>query len=366
MLKPPCIITIFGFLFIFFCCVNPVQTDSLDFSGVDHFLEITATLDKDADPDPVDWETLFDTPGYSMLTQSEFEREFFMESFRLVFMPSRQEELQKRLDEEKNKPPHFRFLHHYLNVKQHRQEVADFSDSLRVNAGELLDQSAEMARKYLPAMQTEGYIPVSFVVFANDARGYTPVVIDAFFAMELGEKLHYLIAHELHHFYRNQILAFDRDHIGPADADIVWVIDQIHAEGVADQIDKRVLISGEDGPMHDMADRWEEMVAEAPVFLKRMNEALDGVAAGYEGMGDAGTRLREILPMSGHPVGFYMTNLIIRELGKEKLIEQTGNPLAFFRLYNQAAQQATSGDPPVLSAGAMEVIGELESRYVIR
>ncbi len=364
MSKQTCIITILGFLFIFSCSSSPVQTDSLDFSGVDQFLEITATLEKGTDPSPEDWEALFETPGYSMLTQSEFSRTFFREGFRLVFMPSLQEELEKRLDEEKERPAHFRFLHHYLDAKQRREAMAEYADSLRANAGTLLEASALKAKQFLPPIEADDYIPVSFVVFASDARGYTPVVVDILFAMELGERLHYLIGHELHHFYRNQILAFDREQIRPVDANIVWVIDQIHAEGVADQIDKRLLISDEDGPMHGMADRWEEMVVQTPAYLKQMNEALEGVAAGAEEIDVAGTRLREMLPMSGHPVGFYMTNLIIRELGEELLIEQTGNPFAFFRLYNRAAR-AANGESPLLSAGAMEVIGDLESRYII-
>ena len=363
MSKQTCIITILGFLFIFSCSSSPVQTDSLDFSGVDQFLEITATLEKGTDPSPEDWEALFETPGYSMLTQSEFSRGFFREGFRLVFMPSLQEELEKRLDEEKERPAHFRFLHHYLDAKQRREAMAEYADSLRANAGTLLEASALKAKQFLPPIEADDYIPVSFVVFASDARGYTPVVVDILFAMELGEKLHYLIAHELHHFYRNQILAFDREQIREADADIMWVLDQIHAEGLADQTDKRILISDKEGPMHGLADRWEEMVANAPEYVKHMNEYLAAVAAGTEEKQEAGARLRETLPMSGHPVGFFMTNLIIRELGRESVIKHAGDPFAFFHLYNEAAGR-TAGEVPALSPEAMAVIDELEGRYV--
>ena len=360
----PLIIVALGLLFLCNRCASPGrEVHSLDFSGVDQFLKIAASLEKDKDPDTADWEVLFDTPGYAALTQSEFNREFFRENFSLVFMPSLQEELEQRLDEEKERPAHFRFLHHYLDAKQRREAMAEYADSLRANAGTLLEESAQKAKQYLPPIQADDYIPVSFVVFASDARGYTPVVIDILFAMDMGESLHYLIAHELHHFYRNKILVFDRDLIREADADIMWVLDQIHAEGLADQTDKRILISDKEGPMHGLADRWEEMVANAPEYVKHMNEYLAAVAAGTEEKQEAGARLRETLPMSGHPVGFFMTNLIIRELGRESVIKHAGDPFAFFHLYNEAAGR-TAGEVPALSPEAMAVIDELEGRYV--
>ncbi|GEM_PF-4597440 len=68
------IVSIACWVLFFFSCGIPENTsNSLDFSGVDQFLEITAALEHDTNPDPADWETLFETPGYSMLTKSEFD-----------------------------------------------------------------------------------------------------------------------------------------------------------------------------------------------------------------------------------------------------------------------------------------------------
>jgi hypothetical protein len=76
-----------------------------------------------------------------------------------------------------------------------------------------------------------------------------------------------------------------------------------------------------------------------------------------------GQQLRAIVPLSGHPTGFYMANLIIEQLGKDKLVKDIGNPFAFFRLYKQAADKK-GGYTATFSEKAICFIRSLEKRYI--
>lgn len=336
----------------------------LDFSGLEHFLTIAAVLENDQEPSAEQWEKLFVTPGYEVLTESEFSRGFFKERFRIAFMPSMADELDLALKREEELPFHMQFVHHYVRANEKRTELAQFMKELKTNAGSVMEKAAREAKNYLPPIEDQDYIAVSFLIFANDARGYTPLVIDMLFAIELGGLLPVLIGHELHHYYRNKILAYNPEDIDKEDKNLIWVMDQIHCEGIADQIDKKKLITSEDGPLHFFSDPWDGMVDNAPEFIEIMDDLLCRMAESPQEKEELSLQLRSALPMSGHPVGYYMTNVIIERAGKKELIKKAGNPFAFFRLYNQTAM-ADECDIPKFSDDAMRYITELEAKYVL-
>ena len=78
---------------------------------------------------------------------------------------------------------------------------------------------------------------------------------------------------------------------------------------------------------------------------------------------ELGRKLRDLVPLSGHPTGFYMSNLIIDQLGKDALIKEIGNPFTFFRLYNQGADKK-GNEAPTFSEKAIRFIQSLEEKYV--
>jgi hypothetical protein len=50
--------------------------------------------------------------------------------------------------------------------------------------------------------------------------------------------------------------------------------------------------------------------------------------------------LPALISMGGHPNGFYMANLIRKELSLEEVINTYANPIEFIKTYNKAAQKA--------------------------
>jgi len=207
-----------------------------------------------------------------------------------------------------------------------------------------------MAEEFLPG-KCEGYPPVSFVIFEFDARGYTPVIIDLLAAKNMFDVLIPLLAHEFHHYYRNQMLV--RNNISRELKPLFWVVDQVHCEGVADLIDKRPeIVKG-----NPQMNAYCQMVKEAPNYLSFFDESLQKMEKDPEKIQKKGQELRENLPQSGHPVGYYMSSLILNQLGRDRIISEVNDPLQFFKTYLEAEKKA--GHERTLSMDAVNIMEEL-------
>jgi len=330
---------------------------SVDFSGVELFLELTATLERDEEPTAEEWDELFATPGYAVLIEREFRRDFFVENFRLAFMPSQREALAIRLAEDSGFMA--QFLPHYIRARESREVILEELEDLKELS--FVDEAIEKAAAFLPGVDPGDYPPISFVVFGPDARGYSPVVIDVLHLRDRGEFLTSFVAHEFHHYYRNRLLELTQDR------DILWVIDQVQAEGIADQINvgewfqDPVLFEehSEVGRNRDYLEWYDK----SPEIMQRMDSLFSQMLRHPEDRGQLGSELRAAVPLSGHPTGFFMANVIIEQLGREPLIDEIGNPFRFFSLYKQAADMKGGGTPS-FSDSAIELIQELEGRYL--
>ena len=333
-------------------------TANVDFSGVEMFLELTALLEKDIEPTQKQWNALFSTPGYAVLIRNEFRsQDFFIERFKLAFMPSKKKELEAKLQEEKG----FRaqFLPHYVRARKERRLIEESVKELKNMS--FVKVAVEEARKYLPEFELKSYPPVSFVIFGPDARGYVPVVLDIFYTIEKKDFLTTFIAHEFHHYYRNLFYDFGQDQ------QILWVINQIQAEGIADQInvgewfhDKTLYAEYSQKRRNKSYLEWYK---KSPGIIQEMDRLFSAMYDFPEQKGKLGAELQEIIPQSGHPTGFFMANLILEQLGKNVLIEDVKNPFAFFRHYHEAAEKK-DGKAPSFSEKSIKFILLLEKRYI--
>ena len=320
-------------------------------------------LSQDEEPDIAIWDALFATDGYRALTESEFERAFFEENYRLAFKPSLRDSLALALENDGGRA---RRLRHYLQVGERREELEAFAAELE-RSGSLAELSRQAA-EWLPPPAPDQPAPVAAVIFDMDARGYDPIVLDLLAAKELD--LSSFLAHEAHHWYRNARVTIDWDAVAPQDADLLWTLYQIQGEGIADQIDKRPWLEGE-APVptarEGYAESYLDALAGTPATLRSLDSLLVAFGAAVEAAGDTaaaaaiGSHIAELVPMSGHPTGYFMSNVILIELGKERLVADVTDPVAFFRTYDEAAR--ASGVAPGLSSRAMETLGAIEARY---
>jgi len=353
------IIILSVFVFSAFLTAHSIQEDkssglNIDFSGVEKFLKLTAILEQDKEPAQEQWDEMFATPGYEILILREFNKNFIVERMRLAFMPSKKEALEAKMKEEKGFWA--QFLPHYVRAKNQRKLIEEQVSKLK--AMDFMEAAIKETRKFLPDTPTEEYPPLSFVIFGPDARGYMPVVVDVLYAHDREDFLLSFLAHEFHHYYRNQLFPFAQDQ------SFIWVMDQVQGEGIADQINRGKWF-------HDINlypryaeknSRFLDLYANSPEIIRQMNLLFEAAHDHPEKRMVYGQQLQALVPMSGHPTGFYMANLILEQLGKEALIKDIGNPFAFFRLYKQAADRKGK-DAPTFSEKALRFIRSLEERY---
>ncbi len=330
---------------------EPIQNPrppAADFSGLEKFLELTSVLEKDQEPAPEQWNALFATPGYAVLLQEEFKKDFFTERFRLAFMPSRADALKEQMQKETG----FRaqYLPHYLRVKTMRAEIERWAAEQR--PAELYAEALEKARSLLPEGAISGWPAVSFVIFAPDARGYDPVVLDALYCMDKGGRLVDLVGHEFHHYYRNRLVDLNQDQ------STLWIINQIHAEGIADVIDKAEWTRRPEADLAPNERDFVKLYRESPSVLRKMDDILTRMSEMKTGRGELGFELRRAVPQVGHPTGLYMATLILEELGKPALVGAADDPFAFFKLYQKAATKR-GGDSPRFSDKALAFLDSL-------
>jgi len=326
-----------------------------DFTGVDAFWAVVDVLEADESPSDEQWSTLLRSPGYRALTVSEFTEDFFIQNFSLAYMPSKREALDEVLATGDD-----RFLQHYVEVGERRAELARQAEYLKTAS--VASEALALTRNFLPAGVTSERPSVALVIFANDGRGYDPIVIDLL--ASISWDFQPFLAHEFHHWYRNRLVGRTFREASPAE-DLLQALHQLHAEGVADQIDKRPwMIDGSRVPnsLAGYASRFRAGVEAAPEMIR----TLDAHLARYGG--DEATRrvmareIRDLLPMSGHPTGYFMVGVILDELGPERVIRDVSNPFAFVRAFNEAA--AGGGHEEwAISPASMSVLDSIEREY---
>jgi hypothetical protein len=320
-----------------------------DISGVRLFLELTALLERNIQPAPDQWDALFATPGYAALTRSEFRKEFFVDRFNLAFMPSRKAELEAQVKRD-------RYLAHYVQAKERRKEIEQRAGQLALATADF-DRAVERAKALLPTGATQGATPrVAFVVFAADSRGYDPVVFDILYKTRPEEFVD-LAAHEFHHWYRRRVAPdFQRD------MDTLWVIDQIHLEGVADQLNVPAWIGRPPETLEAPEREYVEFLAKSANVIREMDRLFAQMYAEPAKRRELGAGLKKAVPRSGHPTGYFMAETIASVLGRRALIDVASNPFAFFRAYDKAARKRGQ-NAPAFSKPALQLLASLERRY---
>lgn len=325
------------------------SSQTFDFAGFYLFGALADRLKSGMEPSSADWDGLFSVPGYAALTRSEFKRETLIDRLRLACLPSRAAEREAMLAEGKSM-----ILAHFVEARQRWPELLGAAD--RLGSTPLQAEAAALACDHLPLARLGGREsalmsppPVSFLIFAKDARGYVPVVVDVAMAAELSERdLLLMLAHEFHHNYRNRILAYHPDGAPAGTEALIWILDQLQAEGCADLINVPEMIYRPDAPAAH-GQMYRDGVAAAPAFLAQFGEALarlvttiadepaDGdVVAQRQAICEAS---RQSLHMAGHPAGYYMATSIVAAGLERQLVESVGDPFAFVELYDQAARQ---------------------------
>lgn len=332
------------------------SNNNFDFSGMDQFWKIVKTLESNREPSKSDWNQLFSTPGYKILTSGEFNKQFFIDNFRLVFKPSNRKKLEESL---KNKK-YLHHLNHYIKVRDNKNLIKDQQKLLtRNNYNNIaIDRTIE----FLPQNNVYEYPPVSFLIFESNGRGSSPIIVDV--AASIEWDFISFLSHEFHHWYRNRQLQFSYTDIAFEDQDIIKVFSMIEAEGIADMVDKKDWFTKPNSAISEYARGFIRDVGKTPAVIVSMDEVLNQIYKDPKQKKNLAKRLYYLLPQKGHTTGYFMASLILEKFSKSKLVMCVGNPFEFILLYNKAAKMS-AGRYPSFSDESIKLISEFSSKYII-
>lgn len=323
------------------------------YEGYRLFWQVADLLMQDVEPSQAAWQGLLAAPGYRELLDREFAPDFFPDHFRVAFKPS----LGGNLAQVLRGGSYAGLIRHYLHAAETRDHIA--RGMAAIASAPLADQAREAALAWLPPGFSPDFPTVAFVIFAPDARGFSSVVLDAAFACQLPTPVP-MLAHEYHHVFREGLKA-PRTPPDPDEADMLWVLDQLETEGIADQIDKRDWprrVPAGPGRMSEYARRYLEHFAAAPARIRQLDALLTAWRDTPGERKAIGRRLRAAIPLAGHPTGSFMARLIEGRLGRLACVGAVGDPFRFMRLYSAAARAGGMG--PALSDAALEAVAALE------
>lgn len=360
------------------------KIQNLDFSAVRQHFKIMDLLRSGQEVTDNQWDELFNTPAYKTLLNNEFHnRVFFQVIFLAAYAPGYSTSVEEILSKIDRKGTWWKWwvesmLEAYKDASLFKNQLTELIGQYQKL--ELNDFAIKEAKRFLPDKRFEGFPKIAFIIF-NDSRGYDPIILSlnsflrtndpkeiaaldcmvrSGYSEHFGFKL--LYAHEAFHYYRNKKEEFRF----PDDKDpyfsLIWTMDQIENEGIADQIDKANLYfrpgcykSTNEGA------QYLNYLKQQPDLIFKMDSILAELAAHPDSAQKLSSEFRELIPRSGHQTGYYMCNAIIHELGEKSLKNIARNPFKFFKLYQQAALKNKNLNS--FSEKSMNCIEMLGKRY---
>ena len=298
---------------------------NFEFTGIYKLWEIIDTLKQDKKPAQIQWENLIETSGYETVIRREISLKTFLELLTLSFTPSKAQELQEILKDKEYSQRKKMMLNAFIKSDSLRDQINIIMDELKVFP--FTEKAIKEALEYLPESSIEEYPPVSFIIWGLNSRGYDPIImammdlfmIEDLISPDILQSLHQKgftknrilvlgMGHEFFHFYRDKKLEFNFPNYESADYDIIWTINQIENEGIAEQVDCKQLFY-DNGFLSkiEWADFHREEQKEQPNLLKKLDSLFIEIIENPQNTKKLGKEIRNLIPRSGHPTGFYMT-----------------------------------------------------------
>lgn len=373
-------------LLVMFQCLTIAQESSknLDFSAIYQHFVVMEQLQSGKEPTANQWADLFDTPAYKTLLDIEFRNPIrFQEVFRAAYLPGYTKDINEILTKIDRKGSWWTswvtsLLEAYENVPKQKEQLLELIEAYkRIDLSEF---AMKEAARFLPDEKFEGFPKVAFLIF-NDSRGYDPIILslnsflnaddardnkalDCMVNKGFNEHFSFqlLYAHEAFHYYRNKKEEFRFPDNNDPYSSLIWIMNQIANEGIADQIDK-VNQYFNPGCFADTreGEQYFNYLAMHPELIKSMDSLFVEIKNQPDSAQVFSIKFSRMIPRSGHQTGFYMCNAIIEEFGEESIKIVSRNPFIFFKLYQKAALKKEKY--PFFSKDAIKCIEMLEERF---
>lgn len=333
-MKPQLLLLLFLLFLTHYSFSQKVNTEA-----VVKFWEITSILQEDREiPDSLwkSYSNLSAVKKYISNNRSEENLEAHRQYLKLFFKPSLSDSLAEMMNYDNLKNDDIFQNMKYL--KENEEKLKMFTKE--ITSPTYLDSAIELAKKYLPVSHKSTNVediniyiqPITYDAAVQGKEMYFGLsVVHDFDKFQIGT----VAAHELHHVLRNNKEI--QNSLSEKDSASFWVVNRINNEGIADLIDKILVVEYEDDLL--LGSLFKQFLLQNidPVIVE-LDKALI-INSSIEEKFLAKNDFNKIIKhFSGHIPGFYMATVIIRNGYEEQLIEGCENPFNIFYLYNKAAE----------------------------
>ena len=355
-------LTILILIITVFSCSNKTAHQTIDTEAVTKFWEITEILKEDSvltDSLWLSYYTLVGNKRYMEYNRSEQNVADHRKFLALFFRPSLSDSLQLTL--ESGESENNDIFQNLRFIKDNENELKEYTNI--ITSPQYFQDCIGLAKEYLPKGEYESIpneLKTYLQTFTYDAaiQGnymyYGLTVVYDFDKFRKGA----VIAHEIHHLLRkNKAL---KNVLSKRDSATYHIVDQINNEGIADLIDKELVLNHSKelllGSLFKEAlfDQAESVIPKLDsCFIINSNKAEAFVSK---------KDFRVITSyLNGHLPGFYMAHVIKRNGKLQELINHSDNPFYIFYLYNEVAKKDKK-QPQTYSDSSIEYLRKLEKK----
>ena len=355
-------IIFFIFLFNF---NNLAKAQTIDFEPLNAYWKLTEPLKKGDSLSVVNWQKFLDIESNKIYIQNQGFGNDYLERLRktiqIVYMPKYEDILNKRVQAIDKDPSSYWLTYKVYVYKKYEKELKAFQAQLITPT--YIPLIYKNAFEWLPKrLQTkDGKIDIHFLGIENDAIAGDGIVIVTLWTLYNQDKLKLggLLGHEMHHVLRKP---FKFSTTEKQDLGIMYFIKAVLNEGTADMIDKVINIAHNDElPMGMSYKDFELFQADSIVTQVDSNLMMMQKSEGKIFKNEK--NYRDLIRWtSGHCPGYYMTDIIIRQGYKKRLMENIQNPFKFIYLYNKAAKKDKK-KPHVFSDKSIKYVKMMEKKY---
>lgn len=330
----------------------------LNFTAIDEFWKLVNLLKKDQPLTDELWNKFYSIEAnkeYASKNISDDDLFQYKNSLEIVFRPSYKNLLQEEINA-KNE-----WVIKTNRYREYEEELKEYCKILK--SKDYASLMHEQAYRQLPTSMQQPckdlkiyIIPIGADAAAHDTTIYLSLHILYFFDKHNEAAI---AGHELHHVLREDFKSkkpIEEKHEG-----VIYFLESIQNEGVADLIDKKIVIDHNDQLPSEL--QWKSaLIMHNEDVIQKIDQMLKNAHLSNDTNTISEDDVRNlIMHTSGHVPGFYMATIITKQLYHTEMIENISNPFHFFKLYNTAAIKETTA--PQFSIESIKYIEQLENYY---
>lgn len=351
---------------LLFSCNHSNQPTSIDLTSVDYFFNLADKISNKETISETEWDSLFSTPGYAILTERITSKEELQEVMLIAFHPERraQRDTLFSIPTEKlmDNPILFTsilMLGNFTDMQNHWDELKQFRKDFDFSTME--NQAIAQLRSFLvnPVDSLIELPSINMLCMDPKARSLSKgIIMDFNIVYKSPKEMTGILAHEMFHSYRSNFI--DDDFIYTNS--VVAAMELLMNEGLTDQVDK-------DDPMQLLETvgvpelvktQYKYAYDNTPQILKELDSLAVSYIDGNMEQRVFWNKAYDHIAFEGHPNGYYMTSMIKRQGLMKELMDNFVNPVAFARIYNKAAAREGSY---TFSEKLMTYLEKFEANY---